>query len=118
MKTSQLFKLIFGIVINYCMLGAIIFIVFTKLNFSLEDTIFTVGSTALFIGICFNILGNPMRLSMESSENLNSQYVQRVHLKAQKNEKANKKITFSAASIISGAIIISSIFILITGYFL
>jgi hypothetical protein len=118
MKTSQLFKLIFGIVINYCILGAIIFIVFTKLNFSLEDTIFAVGSTALFIGICFNILGNPMNLSMDSPENLNSQYVQRVYLKAQKNKSAKKKITFSIASIISGAIILSSIFILITGYFL
>lgn len=116
MKMVQLFQLIFGIVINCCILGVIIFIVSTKLNFNLEDTFFIVGSMALFIGICFNILGNSTRLSMQYSEKLNFQYVSKVDLKNHKHENTKDKIVFSVASIVSGVIIISSIVILITGY--
>ena len=117
MKTSQLFQLIFGIAINCCILGVIIFIVSTKLNFTLEDTIFTVGSIALFIGICSNILGNQSRLLTQYSEDLNSQCASRVDLENHKHENTKDKSVFSAASIISGVIIISSIVILIVGHF-
>ena len=117
MKKAQLFQLIFGIVINCCILGVIIFIVSTRLNYNLEDIFFAVGSIALFIGICFNILGSSTRLPMEYSEELNFQYVSKVDLENHKHENTKDKIVFSAASIISGVIIISSIVILITGYF-
>lgn len=118
MKRSQLFKLIFGIVINYFILRVISLIISHRVNLTLEDTTFIVGLTALLIGIWINITGNPMGLSIQSSGNLNSQYVSRVDLEAQKHENVKKKITFSSASIVSGVIIISSLLILITGYFL
>ncbi|WP_160688769.1 hypothetical protein [Clostridium sp. C2-6-12] len=116
MKTSQLFQLIFGTVINCCILGRIIFIVSTKLNITLEDTSYIIGLMTLFIGISFNILGNSARLSMENSEDLKSQYISKSDLKNYKYRK--KKDVFSNSSIISGVIIISSIVILIAGHFL
>lgn len=117
MKMTQLFQLIFGIVINCCILGIFIFTISTKLNSSLGDTFFVVGSIALFIGICFNILGNSTRSAMQYSEELNAQYVSKVDLENHKHENRKGKSVFSTASIISGVIIISSIVILITGYF-
>jgi hypothetical protein len=118
MNKSQLLKLITGIVINYLILGLIVFIFSVKLKVTLGDTAFIIGMIALFIGIAINVTGNPMGLSMQSSGNLNSQYVSRADLEAQKHEEPKDKITFSNISIISGVIIISSIFILITAYFL
>lgn len=118
MKMSQLFQLIFGIIINFFILSVFIFSISTKLNYNLEDTFFAVGSIALFIGICFNILGNQTRQSMEYSKELNSQYGSKVDLENHKHKSKNDKTLFSNASIISGVIIISSIVMLITGYFI
>lgn len=118
MKMSQLFQLIFGIIINCCILGLFIFIVSTKLNFNLKNIFFTVGSMALFIGISFNILGNSSRRLMQYSEELNFEHLSMGNLQNHKKEKTKDKIMYSAASIISGVIIISSIVILITGYFI
>lgn len=118
MKRAQLFQLIFGIVINCSILGVFIFSISIRLNSNLEDTFFAVGSIALFIGICFNILGNSTKSPIQYWEELNSQYVSKVDLENHKHENKNDKTLFSTASIISGVIIISSIVMLITGYFI
>ena len=118
MKITQFFQLIFGIVINCFILGVFIFSISTKLNSNLEDTFFAVGALALFIGICFNILGNQTRQSMEYSEEINFEYVSKVDLQNHKHKNTKDNTGFSTASIISGVIIISSIIMLITGYFI
>lgn len=117
MKMSQLFQLIFGIVINCCMLCVFIFSISIKLNTNLGDTFFVVASIALFIGICFNILGNSTRLSIQYLKESNTQYVSKVDSESHKQENKNDKTLFSTASIISGIIIISSIVMLIIEYF-
>lgn len=117
MKKAQLFQLIFGIVLNCSILGIFIFSISTKLNSNLKDTFFAVGSIALFIGICFNILGNSTKSLTQYSEELNYEYVSKVDLENHKHKNKNDKTSFSATSIISGIIIISSIVMLITGYF-
>lgn len=116
MKRSQLFQLIFGILINCSILGVFIFSISTKLKYNLGDTFYAVGSIVLFIGICLNILGNSTRPSMQYLEELNAQYISKVDLENHKHEYRKGKSVFSTASIISGVIIISSIVILIVGY--
>lgn len=118
MKKVQLFKLLFGIIINYLILGAITFAFSSRFNFSLEDSAYVIGLLALILGICFNIIGSPMGMSIQYNGNKNSQYESKVDLTAKEHQRNKDKIIFNIRSIIIGAIIISSLLILITSFFL
>lgn len=118
MKKVQLFKLLFGIVINYLILGAITFAFSSHFNFLLENSAYVIGLLTLIFGICFNIIGSPMGASIQYSGNKNSQYESKVDLTAKDHENNKDKIIFNIRSIIVGAIIISSLLILITSFFL
>lgn len=118
MKKVQLYKLLFAIIINYLILGSIIFAFSSQYNYKLEDTAFVIGLLALILGISFKIIGNPMELSIQPIGNINSQDVSKVDSLDKEHENSKDIITFSFKDIITGAIIISSLLILITSFFL
>lgn len=117
MKKVQLFKLLSAIIINYLILGAIIFAFSSHYNFGLDDSAYVIGLLALIFGICFNIMGSPMESSIQYSGNKNSKYKSKVDLTAKEHKNNKDKIVLNIRSIVVGAIIISSSFILITSFF-
>lgn len=118
MKKAQLFKLLSAIIINYLILGSIIFAFSSRYNYKLNDSAFVIGLLALILGISFKIIGNPMELSIQPIENINSQDVSKIDLIDKEHENSKDKITLSFRDIITGVIIISSLLILITSFFL
>lgn len=73
MKKIQLYKLLFAIIINYLILGSIIFAFSSQYKYKLDDSSFIIGLLALIFGISFKVIGNPMELSIKPIGNLNSQ---------------------------------------------
>ncbi|SFC50932.1 hypothetical protein [Clostridium uliginosum] len=118
MKKIKIFKFIFALLIAYLSLAIISLIATYFFSFTLKDAFFIIGLMAFIIELLLNFSGNSMGLSIQSFGNLNSQYVSHVDLKAKQHENENYKPEVNIKAILNSTLFFSSIFILITSYFL
>ncbi|WP_160687184.1 hypothetical protein [Clostridium sp. C2-6-12] len=118
MKKLKFLKFISIIFINYFILRLISFFISHFYSYTLKDTAFLLGLIVFIIELFINISGNSLGLSLSSLGQVNSQYVSNIDFKAYEHEDIKNKPEVNIKKLLNSALLFSSIFILITAYYL